>query len=155
MHILQPKVFIPAMLIGTTDFYNFIPLLFTLTLPGGHKVSTTQNLLTSFSRTLRERERERERVQCLEVGEGAGVTRSKHYRAIKTTVVVGVTLSCHNHYPSDFCTCCKHYLSDFGVLLDIIDFYSSNTYPIGYMQFFQLHIFSYYGKIFNRNSHNN
>ena len=58
----------------------------------------------------------------------------------------GVRLSCHNHYRSDFCTCCKHYLSDF---------YSSNTYPIGYMQFFQLHIFSCYGKIFNRNSHNN
>ena len=27
----------------------------------------------------------------------------------------GVRLSCHNHYRSDFCTCCKHYLSDFGV----------------------------------------
>ena len=44
----------------------------------------------------------------------------------------GVRLSCHNHYRSDFCTCCKHYLSDFGVLQDIIDFNSSNTYPIGF-----------------------
>ena len=28
----------------------------------------------------------------------------------------GERLSCHNHYRSDFCTCCKYYLSDFGVL---------------------------------------
>ena len=34
----------PAMLIGTIDFYHFIPLLLTLTLPGGNKVSTKQNL---------------------------------------------------------------------------------------------------------------
>ena len=38
--------------ICTINFYHFIPLSLTLTLPGGHKVSTKQNLLASFSRTL-------------------------------------------------------------------------------------------------------
>ena len=38
--------------IGTIDFYHFILLLLTLTLPGGHKDSAKQNLLASFSRTL-------------------------------------------------------------------------------------------------------
>ena len=44
----QPVLLIPAMLIGTMDFYHFIPLSLTLTLPGGHKVSTKQSLLASF-----------------------------------------------------------------------------------------------------------
>ena len=48
----QPIFFIPAMLIGSTDFYHFIPLVVTLTLAGGLKVSAKQNLLASFSQTL-------------------------------------------------------------------------------------------------------
>ena len=48
----QPNFFIPAMLIGTTDFYHIILLSVTLTLAWGCKVSTKQNLLASFSRTL-------------------------------------------------------------------------------------------------------
>ena len=43
---------LPAMLIGTIDFYHFMPLSLTLTLPGAHKVSTKQILLASFSPTL-------------------------------------------------------------------------------------------------------
>ena len=46
---VQQIFFTPAMLIGTMDFCHFIPLSLTLTLPGGHKVSTKQNLLASFS----------------------------------------------------------------------------------------------------------
>ena len=42
---VHPIVFIPAMLIGTIDFYHFRSLSLTLTLSGGHKVSTMQNLL--------------------------------------------------------------------------------------------------------------
>ena len=45
---VQPTLFIPAMLIGIIDFYHFIPLSLTLTLPEGHKVSTKQNLLLHF-----------------------------------------------------------------------------------------------------------
>ena len=37
------------MLIGTVDFFYFIPLSLTLILPGGHEVSPKQNLLASFS----------------------------------------------------------------------------------------------------------
>ena len=48
----EPIVFILTMLIGTIDFYHFISLSLTLTLPGGHKVSTRQNTLASFSGTL-------------------------------------------------------------------------------------------------------
>ena len=44
--------FIPAMSIGNIDFYYFIPLSQTLTMPGGGKVSVKQNLLASFSCTL-------------------------------------------------------------------------------------------------------
>ena len=44
--------FIPAMLISTIDSYHFVPLSLTLTLPGGHRVSVMQNLLTSFSGTI-------------------------------------------------------------------------------------------------------
>ena len=40
------------MLIGTIDFYHFVPLSLTLTLPGGDKVSAKQNLLASFIRML-------------------------------------------------------------------------------------------------------
>ena len=36
---VKPNVFIPALLIGTIDFYHFIPLSLTLTLSGGHKVT--------------------------------------------------------------------------------------------------------------------
>ena len=45
----RPNTFILAMLIGTIEFCHFIPLSVTLTLAGGHKVSTEQNLLASFS----------------------------------------------------------------------------------------------------------
>ena len=49
----QPNVFLPAMLIGTIDFYHFIPHSVTLTLTGGHKVSTKLScwlhFLTHFS----------------------------------------------------------------------------------------------------------
>ena len=48
----EPNLFIPAMLIGTVDFYHFIRLSLTLTLPRVRKVSAKQNLLASFSRTL-------------------------------------------------------------------------------------------------------
>ena len=34
-----PTFFILAMLIGTIDFYHFMPHLLTLTLPEGHKVN--------------------------------------------------------------------------------------------------------------------
>ena len=44
----QAIFFIPAMLIGTINFYHFIPLSVTLTLSGGHKVSAKQNLLRFF-----------------------------------------------------------------------------------------------------------
>ena len=40
------------MLIGTVDFYHFIPLSVNLTVAGSHKVSAKQNLLASFSCTL-------------------------------------------------------------------------------------------------------
>ena len=40
--------FIPAMLIGTTNFYYFIPLSLSSTLPGGHEVSSKQNCSVSF-----------------------------------------------------------------------------------------------------------
>ena len=43
MQIFEPTLFIPAMLIGTIDFYHFIPPSLTMALPGGHKVS--KNLL--------------------------------------------------------------------------------------------------------------
>ena len=36
------------MLVGTIDFYHYIPLSLTLTLPGGHKVNAKQNLWASF-----------------------------------------------------------------------------------------------------------
>ena len=36
---------IPTMLIGAIDFYHFLPISVTLTLAGGHKISTKQNLL--------------------------------------------------------------------------------------------------------------
>ena len=42
---VQPNSFIPAMLIGTIDFYHFILLSLTLTLDGGHKIDAKQNLL--------------------------------------------------------------------------------------------------------------
>ena len=49
---VQPNFVIPAILVGTIDFYHGIPLLLTLTLPGGHKDSAKQDILASFSRTL-------------------------------------------------------------------------------------------------------
>ena len=48
---VQPNCVIPAMLIGTTDFYHFIPLSLTLTLPGDYKISAKQSLLASFFHT--------------------------------------------------------------------------------------------------------
>ena len=51
MQTSRPNLFIPAILIGTIDFYHFILLSLTLTLPGGHKVSAKQILLASFSCT--------------------------------------------------------------------------------------------------------
>ena len=47
----KPILFIPAILIGAIDFYHFIWPSLTLTLPGGHKISTEENLLASFSPT--------------------------------------------------------------------------------------------------------
>ena len=47
MQSVHPDLFIPVTLIGTIDFYHFIPLLMT-TFPGGHKVRAKQNLLASF-----------------------------------------------------------------------------------------------------------
>ena len=47
----QPNFFMPAMLIDTIDFYRFRPFSLTLTLAWGHKISTVQNLLASFSCT--------------------------------------------------------------------------------------------------------
>ena len=46
------KLFIPAMLRGTIDFFHFVPLSLTLTLPGGRKFSAKRNILASFSHTL-------------------------------------------------------------------------------------------------------
>ena len=45
---MYPGLFIPAMLIGTINFYHFIPLSLTLPFAGDHKVSTKQNLLASI-----------------------------------------------------------------------------------------------------------
>ena len=36
------------MLLGTIDFYHFVPLSMTLTFAEGHKVSANQNLMASF-----------------------------------------------------------------------------------------------------------
>ena len=44
--------FVSYLLIGTIDFYHFILISLTLTLPLCHKVSAKQNLLASFSCTL-------------------------------------------------------------------------------------------------------
>ena len=54
MQTVQPNLFIPAMLIGTIDFYHSKHLSVTLILARGHKVSTKQNILTSFSQILRD-----------------------------------------------------------------------------------------------------
>ena len=51
MQIVLPNVFIPAMLTSTIEFYHFILLSLTLTLPVGYMVSTKQNLLASLSHT--------------------------------------------------------------------------------------------------------
>ena len=48
----QPDSFIHAMFIGTIDFYQSVPLSMTLTLAGGHMVSTKQNFLALFARML-------------------------------------------------------------------------------------------------------
>ena len=51
-HCIQtvpPAFVIPVILIGAVDFYHFIPLSLTLTLPGGHTVCENWNLLASFS----------------------------------------------------------------------------------------------------------
>ena len=40
MQTVGPNLFIPAMLLGAIDFYHCMLLSLTLTLPGGHKVST-------------------------------------------------------------------------------------------------------------------
>ena len=41
----QPVSFIFAMFIGTSDPYHLLPLSVTLTMAGGHMVSTNQKLL--------------------------------------------------------------------------------------------------------------
>ena len=51
MQTVQPNFLIPAMLVGSVDFYHFIPLSVTMTSAGGHKVSTKQDLLASFCGT--------------------------------------------------------------------------------------------------------
>ena len=48
MQTVHPDFVIPAMLIGTFDFYYFIPLSLTLTLYEGRKVSTKQNLFIGY-----------------------------------------------------------------------------------------------------------
>ena len=52
MQTVEPNSFIPAMRIGTIDFYCFIPPSLTLTLAEGNKVSAKQTLFASFSPTL-------------------------------------------------------------------------------------------------------
>ena len=52
MQTVQPNLFIPAMLIGTIDFYNVMLLSLTLTVPGSHNVSAKYNLSAAFSYTL-------------------------------------------------------------------------------------------------------
>ena len=47
--INSSKVVIPAILVYTVDFYNFMSLSVTLNLVGAHEVSAKQNLLASFS----------------------------------------------------------------------------------------------------------
>ena len=42
---LSTKFFVGAMLVGTIDFYHFLLLSLSLTLPGGLKVNAKQNLL--------------------------------------------------------------------------------------------------------------
>ena len=49
MQTIQSNFFIPAVLIGTSDFYCFIQFLVNSTKAECHKVSTKQNLLGSFS----------------------------------------------------------------------------------------------------------
>ena len=49
---LHTNLFLPAVLIGTNDFFHCIPFSLTLTLPGGYKVRMKQNLLALFSTTL-------------------------------------------------------------------------------------------------------
>ena len=46
MQTFQPDNFIPAIVKGTIDCYQFIPLSVTYTLAGGHKVSTKQNIFS-------------------------------------------------------------------------------------------------------------
>ena len=48
---VPPNFFVHAMLIGTIDFYHFIPCPLTLTLPGIHKISTKQSIGFIFSHT--------------------------------------------------------------------------------------------------------
>ena len=48
LKLFDQILFIPAMLIGTIDLNHFIPLPLTLTLPGGHKISTQQNVWLHF-----------------------------------------------------------------------------------------------------------
>ena len=48
----QPNSFIPVMLEDTIDLYCFRPLSVILTLARGHKISTKQILLASFSLTV-------------------------------------------------------------------------------------------------------
>ena len=44
--------FILAIIMGTIDIYHLVPLFTDLDHAWGHKVSTEQNLLASFSHTL-------------------------------------------------------------------------------------------------------
>ena len=46
--IFQRNIFIPAMPIGTVEFYHFIPLSLILTLTGDLKVNAKQKLLAYF-----------------------------------------------------------------------------------------------------------
>ena len=48
----QPNLFILCVLLGSIDFYHFIPHSLTLTMAWSHKVSAKQNLLASFPPTL-------------------------------------------------------------------------------------------------------
>ena len=48
MQTVQPNFFIPAILIGTIDFYHFIPISLTMTLPRGYKVSANKTFWLHF-----------------------------------------------------------------------------------------------------------
>ena len=51
MQTFQSFFSVPAMLVATIDFYHFVPISVTLTVGGGLRVGTKQNLMASFCHT--------------------------------------------------------------------------------------------------------